>query len=278
LLCYSINISAAAFHILLPDIPFSPLFLPSHLAGQYSTIGPPMIDKKNYMHKSWWKIASIILLIYTFIGGFLMKVPTLPALQETIRNLYFHVCMWFAMMILFTVSVVNAIKYLRTFNLKYDIYARQFAVVGIVMGVLGYATGAIWMTYTWADPNNPAFQSFGALAREPKLIGAAIALLIYFAYLVLRDSVTDMDKRARISSVYNIFAYAMLFPSIWILPRVMDSLHPGREGNPALNTSDIDSSMRIVFYPAVIGWTLLGVWITTLKIRLNLLKEKKMMQ
>jgi heme exporter protein C len=237
-----------------------------------------MIDTRNYMYKSWWKITSILLLVYTFIAGFLMKVPALPALQETIRNLYFHVCMWFAMMILFTVSVVNAIKYLRTFNLKYDIYARQYAVVGIVMGVLGYATGAIWMTYTWADPNNPAFQSFSALAREPKLIGAAIALLIYFAYLVLRDSVTDMDKRARISSVYNIFAYAMLFPSIWILPRVMDSLHPGREGNPALNTSDIDGSMRIVFYPAVIGWTLLGVWITTLKIRLNVLKEKKLTQ
>ncbi len=229
------------------------------------------------MYKSWWKIASILLLIYTVVGGFLMKVPALPALQETIRNLYFHVCMWFAMMILFTVSVVNSIKYLRTFNLKYDIYARHYAAVGIVMGALGYATGAIWMTYTWADPNNPAFQSFSALAREPKLIGAAIALLIYFAYMVLRDSISDLDKRARISSVYNIFAYAMLFPSIWILPRVMDSLHPGREGNPALNTSDIDSSMRIVFYPAVIGWTLLGVWITTLKIRLHLLKEKQLL-
>ncbi len=230
------------------------------------------------MHKSWWKIASFVLLVYTVIGGFLMNVPNLLALEETIRNLYFHVCMWFSMMILFTVSVVNSIRYLRTFNLKYDIYARQYAAVGIVMGVLGYATGTIWMTYTWADPNNPSFQSFAALAREPKLIGAAIALLIYFAYMVLRDSINDMDKRARISSVYNIFAYAMLFPSIWILPRVMDSLHPGREGNPALNTSDIDSSMRIVFYPAVIGWTLLGVWITTLKIRLTLLKEKKMMQ
>jgi len=229
------------------------------------------------MYKSWWKIASILLLIYTFIAGFLFKVPDLPALQETIRNLYFHVCMWFAMMILFTVSVVNSIKYLRTFNLKYDIYARQYATVGIVMGVLGYITGAIWMTFTWADPNNPAFQSFGALAREPKLIGAAIALLIYFAYMVLRDSINDMDKRARISSVYNIFAYAMLFPSIWILPRILPSLHPGREGNPALNTSDIDSSMRIVFYPAVIGWTLLAVWITTLKIRLSLINEKKLM-
>jgi heme exporter protein C len=237
-----------------------------------------MTEAKNYMHKSWWKIASFGLLVYTVIGGFLMNVPNLLALEETIRNLYFHVCMWFSMMILFTVSVVNSIRYLRTFNLKYDIYARQYAAVGIVMGVLGYATGTIWMTYTWADPNNPSFQSFAALAREPKLIGAAIALLIYFAYMVLRDSINDMDKRARISSVYNIFAYAMLFPSIWILPRVMDSLHPGREGNPALNTSDIDSSMRIVFYPAVIGWTLLGVWITTLKIRLTLLKEKKMMQ
>lgn len=230
------------------------------------------------MHKSWWKIASVLLLIYTVIAGFLSGVPRLPALEETIRNLYFHVCMWFGMMILFTVSVVNSIRYLRTFKLKYDIYARQYAAVGIVMGVLGYATGAIWMTYTWADPNNPAFQSFAALAREPKLIGAAIALLIYLAYMVLRDSISDMDKKARISSVYNIFAYAMLFPSIWILPRVMDSLHPGREGNPALNTSDIDGNMRMVFYPAVIGWTLLGVWIATLKIRLTLIREKKLSQ
>lgn len=233
--------------------------------------------EKNYMYRSWWKIASVVLLVYTFSAGLLMKVPSLPALEETIRNLYFHVCMWFCMMILFTVSVVNAIRYLRTLQLKYDIYSRHYAAVGVVFGILGYATGTIWMSYTWADPNNPAFQSFSAIAREPKLIGAAIALLIYFAYMVLRDSISDMDKRARISAVYNIFAFAMLFPTIWILPRMLPSLHPGSEGNPALNTSDIDSSMRLVFYPAVIGWTLLGVWITTIKIRLTLLKEKNLM-
>ena len=237
-----------------------------------------MTEERNYMHKSWWKIASVILLIYTFVAGLLGDVPHLPALQETIRNLYFHVCMWFAMMILFTISVIQSIRYLRTFNLKYDIYARQYAVVGIVLGVLGYATGAIWMSYTWGDPNNMTFQSYGALLREPKLIGAAIALLIYFAYLVLRDSINDLDRRARVSAVYNIFAFAMLFPTIWIMPRMMESLHPGRQGNPALNTDDIDSRMRLVFYPAVIGWTLLAVWITTLKIRITLLKEKKMIE
>jgi heme exporter protein C len=237
-----------------------------------------MADTKNYMYKSWWKITAIALLLYTFMAGFLGDVPKLPLLQETIRNLYFHVCMWFAMMILFTVSVVNAIKYLRTFNMKYDIYSRQFAVVAIVMGILGYVTGAIWASYTWADPNKPAINSFSTIARDPKLIGAAIALLVYFAYLILRDSVQDIDKRARISAVYNIFAYAILFPAIWILPRILPSLHPGNEDNPALDVkNDISGTMRTVFYPAVIGWTLLGVWIATLKIRLNILKEKKML-
>jgi heme exporter protein C len=237
-----------------------------------------MANEKNYMYKSWWKILCVVLLLFTFIAGLLIRVPNLPALEETSRNLFFHVGMWAAMMTLFTISVVNSIKYLRTLNLKYDIYARQYATVGIVFGLLGYATGAIWMSYTWADPNNPLFESFSALAREPKLIGAAIALLIYFAYMVLRDSINDMDKRARISAVYNIFAYAMLFPAIWIMPRLLPSLHPGQEGNPALNFKDVSSTMRIVEWPAFIGWTLLGVWITTLKIRLSLLKEKKMMK
>ena len=112
------------------------------------------------MHKSWWKILCVVLLFYTFIAGFLMDVPRLPALSETIRNLYFHVCMWFCMMILFTASVVYAIRYLRTNKLVDDIYSRQFAAVGIVFGVLGYATGAIWMSYTWASPPFGSFPEY----------------------------------------------------------------------------------------------------------------------
>lgn len=229
------------------------------------------------MNKNWWKILSAVLLVYTIVAGLLGPVPALPLLEETIRNLYFHVCMWFAMMILFTVSVVYSIQYLRTLDLRFDIYARHFAVTAIVMGLLGYATGAIWASYTWADPNKPLVNSFSTIARDPKLIGAAIALLVYFAYLILRDAILDIDKRARISAVYNIFAYAILFPAIWILPRILPSLHPGNDGNPALDVkNDISSSMRLVFYPAIIGWTLLGVWITTLKIRLQLLADKKL--
>jgi len=235
------------------------------------------------MTKRWWKILCVVLLVYALTAGLnvfnssIFEVPRLNILNETIRNLYFHVSMWFSMMILFTISVVHAVRYLRTNNLRYDILSRQYAVVGIVFGILGYSTGAIWASFTWADPNKPALESFSAIARDPKLIGAAMALLIYAAYLVLRDSISDIDKKARIGAVYNIFAFAFLFPSIWVIPRLLESLHPGGQGNPALNPKEIDARMRIVFYPAVIGWTLLGVWIATLKIRLQLLKQKTLL-
>jgi heme exporter protein C len=229
--------------------------------------------------KNWWKILSFVLLLYTVIGGFLMKVPAREIIHESIRNLYFHVCMWFAMMILFIVSVIYSIKYLRTFNYRNDIFASSFAALGTFFGVLGYCTGAIWANYTWVADQN---QSLAGVLKEPKLIGAAIAILIYGAYFVLRGSFTDIDKRARVTAVYNIFAFAMLFPSIWIIPRLGVGLHPGAQdgsnsGNPALNTNDIDAKMRLVFYPAVIGWTLLGTWIATIRIRLQLIKDKNIL-
>lgn len=222
------------------------------------------------LQKSWWKILSFVLLMYTCVMGFMVKIPVLDGrLQQTIRNLFFHVPMWFGMMILFIVSLVYAIRFLNKQNPSDDIRSVEFARSGLVFGTLGIITGAIWANYQWGAP----------WSSDPKQNGAAIALLIYFAYFVLRGSVTDMDKRSKLSAVYNIFAFSMLFPTIWILPRLTESLHPGgqgSEGNPALNGGDLAPEMRLVFWPAVIGWTLLGVWITTLRIRLAAVNEKKL--
>ncbi len=217
------------------------------------------------LRRSWWKILGIAMLYYTVIGGFLGGVPEKPILNETIRNLYFHVAMWMGMMVLFIVSVVYSVKYLRSGKQLNDFYAVEFANAGILFCTLGLITGSIWANYTWGSP----------WSNDPKQLGAAIALLIYLAYIVLRNSITDIDKRARIGAVYNIFAFAMLFPTIWILPRLAESLHPGGMGNPAFNQKDIDARMRIIFWlGAVPGWTLLGVWMTTLRIRLKIMQEK----
>ena len=214
------------------------------------------------LRKNWWKILSFLFLLYTFTAGFLGNVPAKPILNETIRNLYFHVAMWFGMMIFFIVSLVYSLKYLRHNNSVHDIYAVEFARTGIVFGSLGLLTGSVWARWAWG-----AFWS-----NDPKQIGAAVALLIYLAYLVLRNSLTDRDKSARISAVYNVFAFAMLFPTIWIIPRMVESLHPGGMGNPALDSNDIDKRMRVIFwFGAIPGWTLLGLWITNLRTRIQLL-------
>jgi heme exporter protein C len=99
-------------------------------------------------------------------------------------------------------------------------------------------------------------------------------MLIYGAYIVLRSSFTDEQQRARISAVYNIFAFAAAIPLLFVLPRLTDSLHPGAGGNPGFSNYDLDSNMRMVFYPAVIGWTLIGFWITQVSSRLEFLKQK----
>lgn len=220
------------------------------------------------MRKSWWKVLCLLLLFYTCIMGFLVKIPVLDGrLQQSIRNLYFHVPMWFCMQTLFLISVIYSIMRLRSQNHLHDIYAVEFARTGLIFGILGITTGAIWANYQWGEP----------WSGDAKQNGAAIALLIYCAYFILRGSFQDTEKRATISAVYNIFAFAMLFPTLWILPRMTESLHPGgqgSEGNPALSGQDLAPSMRAVFWPAVFGWILLGLWITTLRIRLQSLKEK----
>ncbi len=223
---------------------------------------------KASMRGYWWKILTIVLLTYTFIAGFLIPVPDVGNLEQTIRNLFFHVPMWFGQLTLITVSLVYSILYLRKPEARHDIYASEFAKTGIVFGMLGLVTGMIWANYTWGAPWN----------NDPKQLGAAIALLIYLAYFILRNSMTDIDKRARVSAVYNIFAYFIYVPMIMVLPRMVESLHPGGkgvEGNPGFGGQDLDATMRTVFWPAVIGWILLGIWITTLRLRLQLLEEKK---
>jgi heme exporter protein C len=218
------------------------------------------------LKNSWWKIVAIALVIYTITAGFLGEVPHLPILNETIRNLYFHVTMWFGMMIILLVSLVYSIKYLSSQNQIHDIIASETANAGILLGCLGIATGMLWAKFTW-----------GAYwVNDPKLNGAAVTLLIYFAYLILRGSLEEEQKRAKVSAVYNIFAYVLLIVFLMIWPRMngVDSLHPGNGGNPAFSNYDLDNKMRLVFYPAIIGWTLIGIWMMSLRVRIRKIQHQ----
>ena len=213
-----------------------------------------------------------------------MSFPYRSLLAETIRNTYFHVSLWFAMMFLFIAAVVYSVKYLRRKTRqeraeipdvtpltevsrleRADTWAVVFTGVGMLFGILGLLTGAVWAKYTWGSFWNWDIKQFTTL----------IALLIYGGYFVLRGAFPDPERRARLSAVYNIFAFACLIPLIYILPRLSaTSLHPGAEGNPAMGGEDLDNTMRMVFYPTIIGWTLFGGWMAGVAYRSRLLAER----
>ncbi|MFT5884257.1 MAG: heme exporter protein C [Arcticibacterium sp.] len=217
------------------------------------------------LKNTWWKALGALLLIYVSIAGLVGEVPRLPILNETIRNTYFHVPLWFAMMTLMTVSMVKSFQYLRKGDINLDHSAFSHAHVALLFGILGFVSGAIWGNYTWGSP----------LPIDPKLIAVEVGMLLYAAYFILRGSFEDEQKKARLSAIYNIFAFAAFMPLVWILPRVTESLHPGNGGNPAFGKYDMDNDMRMVFYPAIIGWILIGLWISNLKYRIQKLDYDK---
>jgi len=183
--------------------------------------------------------------------------PYREILYESIRNLFFHVPMWFSMLLLLLAGFICSIRYLYSGDSKFDVYTEAGVQVGLLFGFLGIFTGMTWANFTWGSP----------WPNDPKLNGAAIAMMIYLAYVILRGSIPDEIRRAKVTAVYNIFAFVIYITFIFIYPRLTDTLHPGNGGNPAFSSYDLDSSMRAFFYPAVIGWSILGFWLASLKIR-----------
>ena len=215
------------------------------------------------MKKMWWKILALILVMYSLIAGLLIPIPELPVIHESIRNIFYHVCMWFTLLTLLSISAVNAVRYLSGFNKQYDLQSVEAASTGVFFGMLGLITGSIWARFTWG-----AFWT-----NDPQLNGAAVSMLIYAAYFVLRGSMHDEEQRARISAVYNIFAFIMMIIFLLILPKLAQgSVHPGKGGNP-MALVGLDTTMRLVFYPAAIGWVMIGIWIYQIKLRLRIINE-----
>ena len=210
-----------------------------------------------------YKALGVTLVLYSLVYGLLTSVPDLPIIEQSIRNLFYHVSMWFAMVGMMAGSFGNAVGFLRGDNLHKDRRSESLAETGMLFAFLGLFTGMMWAKFTW-----------GAWwTNDPKLNGSAITILIYLAYFVLRNGIEEPRKKARISAVYNIFAFVMMIVFIGILPRMTDSLHPGNGGNPGFNSYDLDNRLRMIFYPAVIGWILVGTWIASLRYRIKNLSQ-----
>ncbi len=225
------------------------------------------MTEKQYRRFRIILIGVVTWMTLVILGGFLLRIPKIHILEHTARNLYFHVPMWFTMLAAAFVSGYHSYKSLKTKHLIHDIRAVEAARLGVLFGILGLITGAVWARYTWYV-GTPKWWTF-----DPKQTMASIGVLMYGAYFVLRSTIDEPLKKARISAVYNLFASSTLPFLLYVLPRQFESLHPGAEGNPAF--SEITHPiMRLVFYPACIGFIALFWVIYTQRVRLNSIRQR----
>ena len=225
----------------------------------------PVVNSRLYRH-----MRAMVALVLTgvIVAGFLGGIPQLDILEQSARNLYFHVPMWFTLMGATILSAYHSLRYLQSGERMRDLRAREAAWLALIFGILGIVTGMVWARFTWYEGTGKWWNF------DPKQSMAAVLLLIYGAYFVLRDSIEDPDTRGRIAAVYNLFAVVTMPFLLYIIPRQLPSLHPGGEGSPAFSQTDLAPAMRWVFYPSVLGFLGLFWLLYTQRVRLARLRDR----
>ncbi len=196
--------------------------------------------------------------------GLLYPIPFIPALGDRARILYFHVPISWVTFVSFMTAFVYGIKFLRTKDILYDYKAAAAAGIGLMFCVLATVTGSLWAKFNWGSFWN----------WDPRETSIFLLLLIYGAYFALRSATESEESRARLSSVYVVLAGITTPFFIFVLPRIIVSLHP----DPIINVEGkihMDTAMLIIFLCSLAGFTALFAWMLNLRIRLFKLELKK---
>ncbi|MDZ4711988.1 MAG: cytochrome c biogenesis protein [bacterium] len=202
------------------------------------------------------KISILIIISAVIVFGLILPIPNIPALGDKARVLYFHVPMSWISVIAFFMSMWYSIRYLKTREIDYDIKSFSSAQLGFLFCILATATGSLWAKFNWGSFWN----------WDPRQTSIFILLLIYGAYFALRSAIDSPEQRAKLSSVYSIIAAVTVPFFVFIMPRIVDSLHP----DPIINSQgkiNMDTGMLIVFLTSLVGFTLLFLWCLNLKVR-----------
>ncbi|MBV6479161.1 MAG: Heme exporter protein C [Ignavibacteria bacterium] len=198
------------------------------------------------------------------IAGIILPIPNIPALGDKARVLYFHVPMSWISVLAFFMSMWYSIRYLKTKSIDYDIKSFSSAQLGFLFCILATATGSLWAKFNWGSFWN----------WDPRQTSIFVLLMIYGAYFALRSAIDTPEQKAKLSSVYSIIAAVTVPFFVFIMPRIVESLHP----DPIINTQgkiNMDRNMLIVFLTSLAGFTLLFLWVLNIKVRQEKLFIKK---
>ncbi|MBU0985425.1 MAG: cytochrome c biogenesis protein [candidate division Zixibacteria bacterium] len=211
----------------------------------------------------WWKIILFLAFAVLIVSSFITEAPQ-QQIGEASRIFYYHIPQAFISVVAFAVSMIYAILFLRTRKSAFDDRAVVAAGLGFVACTLATLTGSVFARVTWGSFWN----------WDPRETSIFVLLLIYGAYFALRGAIEDDEKRATLSSVYSIFAFVTVPFLVFVMPRVMPSLHP--------SDSIVDENLRFqmsqtvgtLFFSAMALFFWLYTWIFRLGVRVYSLDRR----
>jgi heme exporter protein C len=201
----------------------------------------------------------------------LITLPYIIGLEERARIIFFHVPMSWVAIIAYLISMVFAIRYIRTRDIQLDDISASAASVGTLFTILATVTGSVWAKFNWGSFWN----------WDPRESSIFILLLIYASYFLLRSAIEDPERRARLSAVYSVLAFLTAPFLMFILPRLVPGLHPGSaddaNAGPLLSpkSSDINLTKQIVFGLALFSFTMVYFWLMNIHIRTTRLLRQR---
>jgi heme exporter protein C len=224
-----------------------------------------------------WKIFLFSLLCFVSVAGIAFPIvqsptkwyefPFIMGLEQNAKIIFFHVPTAWLTAIAFLMSTIFSVQYLRKKNLDYDAKSYAAAQLGMIFCILATVTGSVWSKFAWGS-----FWSW-----DPRQTSIFALLLIYGAWFALRSAIESEDKRATLSSVYSIIAFLTVPFFIFIMPRIMTGLHPGSaddtNSGPIVDFK-MNSSMQLIFFLSLIGFTILYFWMWKLGYKSIILSEK----
>ena len=212
-----------------------------------------------------WMVAAIVL-SFTYAPeatrpnfGQLDPVTGQPLMQPwpAFRIFFFHVPAAWIAVLAFAVAMIVSIMVLRRPRERLDDIALASSELGFLFSALALVSGMIWARLEWG-----AFWNW-----DPRQNTILILLLIYAGYFTLRSAVPDPLKRTRLAAVYSILAFVTVPFLVFLVPRIMDSLHPSPIIKTGPRSGSMNPRMLQVFFMFLVGYTGLYVWILALKVR-----------
>jgi heme exporter protein C len=190
-------------------------------------------------------------------------LPIVPGLEEKARIIFFHVPTAWLSVLGFVAALVYGIRYLRSRSIEDDSKSATSAGLGFLFCLLAMVTGAIWAKSSWGSYWN----------WDPRETSIFVLLLVYGAYFALRSAIEAEEKRAALAAVYAVIAGVTMPFFIFIMPRVIASLHP----EPLLNAQGkihMNTTMLLVFLASLAGFTGLYYWMWKLHVRVEQLRRR----